>query len=589
MPRRKLWERLGDAWSILRGVQRATGSAEPGRDRIVRLGSPPDSMERFLSPEYEYFASQTQLNPDRIATYDDMEEMFSYVIVASALEAYVEDATQTDPKTKRAVWVESENPSVVEHSHRLFDLLEMNERVVSDMYGMGKLGDNFQLLVTEKDHGVVNLVSLEPRIVHRIEDRATRRLSGFFVGAEYEAGTTIEPNVKPWEMLHYSLRHNFSSPYGTGLFSSIRRTFKTLKLMEEQMAIYRMKMHPDRLLFKIFAGSAGPDERFALMNRWRQAMERTISINHQANRMTAEYAPWAVSENIYFPVGDGSDNSSVEKLGGSANVGELFDIQYQLSLLFAGLRIPKAYLGFEDSQGYRGWETLSQQSIKFARSVKRLQRFDLANKVRLLKIHLPWLGVDPSAKGNEFSVRAVSPNYLDDVYKAEAYGKRAEAVRALMDIGSVMSTDLGINRKVWAHYVLSEFGGLEPKLIAKLLASAEGTPDLVFTPGTPAPTGTSSVGIAQATQEEMNRNPVLQEAVRILAQCDDDVASVCQSSRDPFVLPNTVLETASLSPDDIAGFSVASDTARRTAIRAIEARGLQRIQAALEAQKVAQG
>ena len=41
----------------------------------------------------------------------------------------------------------------------------------------------------------------------------------------------------------------------------MRLIYKVLKLMEEQMVIYRMNMHPDRLIFKIFTGAAGTDER----------------------------------------------------------------------------------------------------------------------------------------------------------------------------------------------------------------------------------------------------------------------------------------------------------------------------------------
>jgi hypothetical protein len=253
--------------------------------------------------------------------------------------------------------------------------------------------------------------------------------------------------------------------------------------MEEQMIIYRMQMHPDRLVFKVFTGNAGPEERMRQMHAWRRALEKQISLDHSTRTFRGENAPWHINANLYFPVGSNDNSSGVEKFPGSSNSGDIFDIEHFRDLFFAGIRMPKAYMGFEDSQGYRGTDTLSAQSIKFSRGVRRLQRHGLQGLVRLSRIHLAIRGIDSRRPENAFRVQAAPVSYLDEAHRAELYAKRFESVSLLVDIGQRMADTIGINIKVWGEYVLREFAGLEESLVAKLLLPPDSSsPDLTYTP-----------------------------------------------------------------------------------------------------------
>ncbi len=54
--------------------------------------------------------------------------------------------------------------------------------------------------------------------------------------------------------------------------------------------------------------------------------------------------------------------------------------------LFAALKIPKAYLGYDEGLGAKA--TLSQEDIRFARTIARIQRTILAEMNKLAIIHL---------------------------------------------------------------------------------------------------------------------------------------------------------------------------------------------------------
>jgi hypothetical protein len=401
------------------------------------------------------------------------------------MDAYVEDAVQPDFKSGRAVMFQSVNPEVKKHLEQLAENLELEDRVYGDLWHLGKYGDYFNLLLIDEEKGVFDACPLEPRIVWRHED-SRRVLRGFSVGDASENSTDTKldiPKYKPWDVIHWRLRsRRIQDPYGSPFFFHARQIYKMLKLMEEQMVVYRMNMHPDRLVFKVFTGNAGPEERRRVVRQWRREMEHNTMIDRSTGMMRSEFAPWMINNNVYWPVGSGDATSGVDKLSGSANAGDCLDVEYMRLMFFAAVRVPKAYMGLEDSQGYRGSETLSGQSVKFARGVKRLQKHYLQGLMRLAKIHLAVRGVDYREPSNAFAVSMSPTSYLDEAQRAELYAKRFEALNVMLDIGAKMAGELGLNRPAWAEYVLKEFGGFDDETIMKFLAPSASTPDITMTP-----------------------------------------------------------------------------------------------------------
>lgn len=533
-----LVENVKDAWSVLFGLKRASMDARADA-QPDQIGSPPDAADdtrRVLSAAFEYYRYYTHLEPDRISIYSDMDEMFQYVLVHAGMEAYIEDATQMDNQSGMTIWPKSPNPEVQAELLRLFDNLELEDRIGGDLWGMSKYGDHFGLLRYQKSKGVYDMIPMEPRIVWRQED-TNRVLRGFTVGDSTDAEAQDKaqtPAYKPWDLVHFRIRGKRpTDPYGSPFFLQVRLIYKVLKLMEEQMVIYRMNLHPDRLIFKVFTGSAGPDERNRLVQKWRRSQEKATSFNHDTGRFTSEYAPWMVNQNIYWPVGNNDQVSGVEKFPGSANSGDIFDVEYMRDLLFAGMRIPKAYMGFEDSQGYRGTDTLSSQSIKFARGVKKLQRHLLQGYTRMCRIHLALRGIDSRQPQNSFTLEMTPVSYLDEAHKSELYAKRYEAMDYMLNIGENMVTQLGINQKVWAQYVLKEFGGFDDDMITKLMTPDGQQADMTFTPrGSAFRFEDLTKDQVERIREKVMEDDTLRHYVGALIPNDLDFASSVSSKSD---------------------------------------------------------
>jgi hypothetical protein len=415
------------------------------------------------------------MEPDRISVYDDMDEMFQYTLASSGLEAYIEDAIQPDMTTNRVFRVSSPNKEVEAALNALFENLEIEDRIAADMWTLGKYGDEFSVLRYNTNIGIFDAIPLEPRIVWRHED-SHRVLKGFSVGESEQMQTEQDkqPTYKPWDMIHWRMRgRRVTDLYGTPLFMNIRQTYKMLKLMEEQMTIYRMKMHPDRLLFKIYTGASTPMERMRAVRQWRREMEKITSVNQDQEKMISEHGPWAATDDIYWPIGEGDMSSDVTKFPGSGNSMAIFDVEYMRDLFFAGMRVPKGYMGFEDSQGYRGDATLSQQSIKFARGVKNFQRNSIRGWVQMAKIHLAILGIDSDDPKNAFTLSLAPVAFLEEAQKSEQAMTRFQTVDYLLQIGDRLAMN-GLNPTTWVPYVLIEYGGFTEEDVANFFI--EGVP-----------------------------------------------------------------------------------------------------------------
>lgn len=973
---------LRDAWAVLRGLRTVTKDPQAGVTP-VRYGSDPASVDddiSLLSANAEFYRNWTHLEPDRMSVYSDMDEMFTYVLAASAMEAYVEDAVQEDFNSGLVVTPESSNPEVSATLRNFFDRIELEDRVLGDMWHMAKYGDYFALVMVDEKIGVYDAAPLEPRIVWRHED-SRRVLKGFSIGDASENVSDSQqeiPKYKPWDIVHWRLRNRrIADPYGTPFFFNVRLIYKILKLMEEQMVIYRMNMHPDRLIFKVFTGNAGPEERRRQIRMWRREMEKTVSLDRSTGQFRAEYRPWTINQNIYWPVGTNDTQSGVEKFPGcftgdtrvslldgreeqikdikpgdwvysceqktgrikpgkvtkawcarkdaelvrvtvdngesvrctpdhkfllrngeyreaqdlkpgdslmplyrktsvrgedrrqldgyelvwdndlqkwrythkmvtdelkvsvpkghvrhhidfdkrnnrpdnleimerrahfefhamnmaerwkipgykdafisylrrlwqepgrkeaqadvlrrlwedpkiaeifkdnqrrwnlsegnyqhllrcveefngspehleivkrlhaegkiglehdwvqekiwtpenreaqaermaeyncsdhhrekmrqlhaggrsgfsnpeilkkakanpdfekkrkagskrylctrwhvnrgvfkddcefcqedlrsgvshilngagkaategirkigknhgfgskitqekchnhkvvsverlaeredvyditvdgfhnfalspgfggvlvsnSANAGDIFDVEYMRDLFFSGVRVPKGYMGFEDSQGYRGTDTLSAQSIKFARGVKRMQRYYLKGLTRLCKIHLATQGIDARRPESSFTLKMTPPSYLDEAHRAELFAKRYEALNFMIDIGSKMASELDINKKFWSEYVLGEFGGFDDELLSKLTTpDMEAEPDASFVPDDHALTFERAKE-RQKIQEMVGNDKKLSEAAATLRQAESTSYVKSFSAADKSPLP----------------------------------------------------
>jgi hypothetical protein len=87
------------------------------------------------------------------------------------------------------------------------------------------------------------------------------------------------------------------------------------------------------------------------------------------------------------------------------------DVTYLRDKLFAALKVPKAFLGYEAD--LEGKATLAAEDIRFARTVERIQRILISELTKIALVHLYAQGYDGAALTN-FELTLTTPSIIYD-------------------------------------------------------------------------------------------------------------------------------------------------------------------------------
>jgi len=145
-----------------------------------------------------------------------------------------------------------------------------------------------------------------------------------------------------------------------------------------------------------------------------------------------------VDEDYYLPVRGSESGTKIDTLAGGANATAIEDVEYIQKKLFAALKIPKAYLGYDEGLGAKA--TLSQEDIRFSRTVNRIQRTVIAELNKLAIIHLFSNGFEGEDL-LDFTLRLSNPSTIAQQQKLELYRSRFEIAQSAMTTEGMVSRD----------------------------------------------------------------------------------------------------------------------------------------------------
>jgi hypothetical protein len=128
----------------------------------------------------------------------------------------------------------------------------------------------------------------------------------------------------------------------------------------------------------------------------------------------------AVDQDYFIPVRDPAATNPIETLPGGTNLAEIADIEYIQKKLVTALRIPKAYLGFEEAVG--DGKNLSLLDIRFARTINRIQKSMIAELNKIAIIHLFLLGFEDEL--TNFTLGLHNPSKQADLLGVEVWKEK---------------------------------------------------------------------------------------------------------------------------------------------------------------------
>ena len=365
----------------------------------------------------------------RREVFRDYDAMDQDPIIASALDIYADESTLKN-EFGTILSIRSDNNRVQESLENLFyDILNIEFNLWPWTRNMCKYGDFFLGLEIAEGKGIVNATPHSVYNTERLEmiDPNNPNAVKFKI-TEDPMGKMEYDN---FEIAHFRLLSDTNwLPYGKSMIENGRRLWKQLSLMEDAMLIHRIMRAPEKRVFKIDIGNIPPNEVDNYMQRIINKMKKVPFIDKNSGEYNLKYNMQNLTEDFFLPVRGGDSGTSIENISG-LDYAATDDIQYLKNKLFAALKIPKAYLGYDEN--VNGKATLAAEDVRFARTIERIQRTIISELSKIAIVHLYSLGIQDVEMTN-FELALINPS---TIYEQERVNLWSEKVRLAQDIAGL--------------------------------------------------------------------------------------------------------------------------------------------------------
>jgi hypothetical protein len=374
-------------------------------------------------------------------------------IIASALDIVAEECTLKNDLGE-VLQIRSNNEDIQKSLYNLFyDVLNIEFNLWAWIRQMCKYGDFFLKLEISEKFGVYNVLPIAAYHMEREEGfdkenpfaiQFKYSPDGFYTGGSgYYNVVGTDPKNQPgiyfdnYEVAHFRLlTDNNYLPYGRAYIEPARRLFKQYTLMEDAMLIHRIVRSPDKRVYYLNVGSIPPNEVENFMQKTISTMKRTPFIDQETGQYNLKYNQQNLLEDYFIPVRNGDQVTKIDTLPGLQYAG-IEDVTYLRDKLFAALRVPKAFMGYE--KDLTGKATLAAEDIRFARTIDRIQRITLSELYKIALVHLYTQGYTSEQLTN-FELSLTTPSIIYDQEKIALLTQKVELAQKIME-SKLLPTD----------------------------------------------------------------------------------------------------------------------------------------------------
>ena len=382
---------------------------------------------------------------DRMSRYSDFSEMEATPEIASALDIYAEETVSPD-EHGRVLHVYCEDDLKKEILESLFyDTLNVEFNLVMWVRNLCKYGDFFLFNDIDPNYGVVNAYPIPISEIEREEGFDPENPSA----VRFRWLTQGNQSLENWQISHFRLLGNDAFlPYGSSVLESARRIWRQLILIEDAMLVYRVIRAPERRVFYVDVGNVAPEDVPNYMEQATSVLKKSPVIDKSTGKVDLRYNPLSVDEDYFIPVRGGDSGTRIDSLAGGQNTAAIEDVEYIQKKLFAALKIPKAYLGYDEDIGAKA--TLAQEDIRFSRTIQRIQKTVIAELNKLAMIHLYVHGFDGEDL-LDFELKLSNPSSVAQLQKLELISQRfdisGKVPEGMLDRRWVQKNVLGLTDK----------------------------------------------------------------------------------------------------------------------------------------------
>jgi hypothetical protein len=432
-----------DVDSIQRSGRYETNSLVDRYNRIYSANAT-SLYGQQLNVNYQYLRAQL---------YSDYDVMDTDAIIASALDI-VSDECSLKNEMGEVLQIRSSDEDIQKILYNLFyDVLNIEFNLWSWVRQMCKYGDFFLKLEIAEKYGVYNVIPYTAYHMERQEgyDKNTPTAVRFkfnpegYVGGGY-GQFSVPHQFSPdstgiyfdnYEIAHFRLLTDVNYlPYGRSYIEPARKLFKQYTLMEDAMLIHRISRAPEKRIFYINVGAIPPNEVENFMKKTISTMKKTPYMDEKTGEYNLKYNMQNLLEDFYIPVRGNDQSTKIETTKGLEYNG-MEDVVYLRDKLFAALKVPKAFMGYE--KDLTGKATLAAEDIRFARTIDRLQRIVLSELYKIALVHLYVQGYKGETLTN-FELSLTTPSIIYDQERIMLMKEKVDLAKNIME-AQLLPTD----------------------------------------------------------------------------------------------------------------------------------------------------
>lgn len=517
-------------------------------DSLIVLDTPQNDKERQnkqkISSIVQYVRNKTW-SRRHVEFFEEYRRMAAtFPIIKAGLDIYGEEivAKNTDGQI---FTIKCDNKKVKDMLEEMyFKTLALNSKGYKIVRQMCQFGNAYGYLVARPKDGVADIIFLPPEAMVRENMFDPSNLENYrFTWFGSGGGGSFEP----YEIVHWKNAEDIESePYGTSILRPIVDTWRRVVLIREALVIYRITRAPSKLLFKIGTDGLTGEEAFRFAQDMKKEVQKKPLVNPKTGEVDFKYNPISIEENIFMPVYEGSP-SDVQVLEGAGNLDAVEDYKIIKDDLFAGLKIPKSWLSFEEDLSNKS--ALGEEDIRFAKSIQRLQSEFVEGLLHIGIVHLFLKGCSQEEM-QSFTIEMNNPSIASEKKKLELVQARLDIAKSAWDpsnpglnlmsyvdvlksilkftdteVTSIIKSQFNEKKIAWRLEQLRTTGTYEEPEIEKKLAELKG---LTGTAGGATPKGFDGINFEGEALVETIKKKIDQEISEIVGGPVTASASVKQ-------------------------------------------------------------
>lgn len=230
---------------------------------------------------------------------------------------------------------------------------------------------------------------------------------------------------------------------GESYLKNARVAWQVLSALEDIFLLARMTRSILYRIFSVEVGQKGNKETMDVLTALKAKMKIDESINVREKIYNSTISQVPLGDSIFIPTRNGIGAIDVKTVGGDMNIREAVDFDYFKDKLFAGLKVPRSFLGFEDEvPSGLGNSSLVRMDIRYARGVRNLQNALAAGVRDIIDVYLRYTRTQQVyEKLPDFRVVFTSINTAEDSERVESEKVKMETVDKIVET----LNNLGIN------------------------------------------------------------------------------------------------------------------------------------------------